>query len=67
MEKLTLYTTGCPKCKVLEKKLQDKNIKYDEVTDTDIMIGKGFNEAPILEKGDETLNFSEAIKWINSL
>ena len=28
-----LYSTHCPKCCVLEKKLKQKNISYDEVND----------------------------------
>ena len=28
MEILTLYTNGCPKCRVIESKLRAKNIKF---------------------------------------
>lgn len=62
---VTLYTTHCPKCKVLEKKLNSKNINYNEVTDTDIMISKGFTSTPIFEVDGTIMDFSEANKWVN--
>ena len=32
-----LYSTHCPKCNILEKKLDLGNIKYTTVTDADVM------------------------------
>jgi hypothetical protein len=29
MNQIVLYTTGCPKCKILEKKLNDKKVSFD--------------------------------------
>lgn len=60
-----LYTTHCPKCKVLEKKLQSKKIQYEEVTNTNIMISKGFHETPMLEVNGNIMNFKMANTWIN--
>lgn len=62
---VTLYTTHCPKCKVLEKKLNSKNINYNEVIDTNIMISKGFTSTPMLEVDGTIMDFSEANKWVN--
>lgn len=63
---VTLYTTHCPKCKVLEQKLKDKNILFTEVTDIDKMVELGFTLAPILEVDGKILNFGEAVKWVNN-
>ena len=49
MKKITLYTTGCPKCKILEKVLNEKGLPYIEVTDVEEMLAKGFKSAPVLE------------------
>ena len=62
---VTLYTTNCPKCKVLEKKLEDKNVKFEICDNVDIMLEKGMMQAPYLEIDNELLDFSKAIKWIN--
>lgn len=61
-----LYTTHCPKCMVLEKKLKSKNIEYVENTDTDLMISKGFETTPMLEVDGEIMNFVVANTWINA-
>ena len=31
--KIILYSTHCPRCNVLEKKLKTKNISYEEIND----------------------------------
>jgi glutaredoxin len=70
MEKIILYSTNCPKCNVLEKKLEQKNIDFtiiDCTADTtyiEMLIGKGFQSMPILQINDEFLDFSKANKWI---
>ena len=30
---IKMYSTHCPKCKILETKLKQKNIEYEECTD----------------------------------
>ena len=66
MDKIILYTTHCSKCMVLEKKLIDKNIKFEIVDDLDIMTEKGFLTAPMLEVNEEILDFGSAVKWVNN-
>lgn len=65
--KATLYTTNCPKCRVLETKLKQKNIEFDVVDDENIMIEKGFMEAPMFEVDEKIMGFPEAINWINNV
>ena len=62
---ITLYTTHCPKCKVIEKKLAQKNIQYVEVSDVSKMTELGFKSAPILEVDGRIYNFKEANQFIN--
>lgn len=61
---ITLYSTGCPKCKVIEKKLTQKNIQYVKVTDVNEMRKLGFTSAPVLEVDGKILNFGDANRWI---
>lgn len=63
--KVILYTTHCPKCTVLEKKLTSKNIPYEEVADVDLMINKGFDAMPVLEVDNTIMDFKTANTWIN--
>jgi glutaredoxin len=60
-----LYTTFCPKCRVIEAKLKQKGIEYKEITDVDIMTEKGFMSVPMLEVDNFVMNFTEANTWIN--
>lgn len=67
MEKVILYEHGCPRCKVLKTKLDQKGIKYELINDVKVMKASGFNEAPKLETEDGTvLGFKEAVDWINN-
>lgn len=68
---MKLYTTHCPKCKVIERKLEAKGIEYEEVTDIDKIIEVastiGVNSAPLLETDDgKVLDFMEANRLLNS-
>ena len=71
MDKITLYSTHCPKCRVVEKKLQQKNLEF-EVVDAkdpvvmDMLMGKGFRQMPILQVGENMIGFGEAVKWIGA-
>ena len=60
-----LYSTGCPKCKVLVAKLNAKNIKYNTVSDVDIIISKGISTVPVLEVNGTIMDFKTAVEWIN--
>ena len=64
---IIFYTTHCPKCRVLETKLKEKNVEYETVTDINEMLYLGIKEAPMLAIDDRLLSFSEAIKYVNSL
>ena len=64
--KIILFSTKCPRCVVLEKKLQQKNITYEEVNDVDIMEEKGYLSVPVLEVDGVSMNFKEASDWVNN-
>ena len=65
---VTLYSTGCPRCKVLEKKLTQKNIEFELKTDfaVNAFLEKGFSSVPLLEVDGEILTFEKANQWINN-
>ena len=60
-----LYSTGCPKCNILKKKLTDAKIDYKVVEDVDVMVSKGLKEVPWLEVDGNLMNFVDSSKWIN--
>lgn len=62
---VTLYSTNCPKCRIIERKLVQKEIEYTEVNDVDVMIEKGLSSVPWLEVDGEMMDFNKANQWIN--
>lgn len=62
---IKMYSTHCPKCKILETKLKQKNIEYEECTDINEMLSKGIETVPILEVDGQMLDFGKAVRWVN--
>ena len=67
MNKIILYSTHCPRCNVLEKKLKEKNISYTEINDPDALLLFGINTVPCLEVDGARLNFKEAVEWVRGV
>lgn len=51
---------------MLEKKLKQKNISYEEVNDIEKMKDKGYLSVPVLEVDGVSMDFKTASDWINS-
>jgi glutaredoxin len=62
---IKLLTTHCPRCAVLQKKLNSKNIDYVEITDIEEIQSYGVDTVPILIVDEEIMDFSAAVQWIN--
>lgn len=61
---VVMFSTQCPKCKVLQKKLDDAGVSYTENCDVDAMMERGIRQAPMLLVGDELMDFTRAIAWV---
>lgn len=64
---VTLYSTHCPQCVVLENMLKNKNVEYDTVTDIKIMRKKGFLSVPRLEVNGVIMDMKESMKWLEEI
>ena len=70
MDLITLYSSHCPKCRVVETKLKQKGLDFniidckEDTSAIDELINKGFKAMPILKVGDTYYDFSKAVKWI---
>ena len=64
-----LYSTGCPKCNVLEKKLKSKNVDFVIETDIDSIVKMGYTSAPILwyRNSDKYYTFTEEVNFVNNI
>jgi glutaredoxin-related protein len=64
---VTFYSTGCPKCKILEAKLKEANIEYEKVTDIEEFKKLGIMSAPVLKVDDKVLPFGDAVRWVKNV
>lgn len=64
-EKVVLYSTHCPRCSVLEKKLSQLGIRYELNTNVEEMIALGMKSAPMLSVDGKLLDFTAANEWLN--
>lgn len=65
--KITLYTTHCPMCNVLEKKLQMANLQYETNEDPNEISKLGYLAAPLLKVDEDVYTFKAATVWLNKL
>lgn len=63
---ITLFSTECPKCKVLERKLNNKNITFEKSSDIQEVIDKGFMSAPVLKVDNVYYDFKQGVDWVNN-
>lgn len=64
MKEVTLYTTHCPMCTVLRKKLDEKKVDYDIVDSVETMQKLGILTVPMISVN---FAFGAAVEYINSL
>ena len=62
---IILYTTHCPRCKVLETKLKNKGLNYSVVDNENEITNLGILSVPVLNVDDVFYQFKEANDWIN--
>ena len=73
MQKIIFYTTNCPRCQVLKKKMDSLGIEYELNNDIEEMLLQGIQTVPMLRIEEELfdssslttlLDFSQAVKWL---
>ena len=63
---ITLYSTNCPKCKIIEQKLEQYNIPYLKINNVDEMIELGLEEVPVIkDSSGEFFDFITANQLLN--
>ena len=67
MNKIILFSNGCPRCKILKQKLDEKQIEYTVSDDFDEIIENGLQTAPVLKVNNEYYQFGDAVKLIGEL
>lgn len=63
---IIMYSTGCPRCNVLEKKLTSKGISFKINNSIDEMTKLGITTVPCLMVDGKLMEFKEAVDWIGA-
>ncbi|MBR4155379.1 MAG: hypothetical protein IKU01_01570 [Bacteroidales bacterium] len=68
MEKLVIYSTNCPRCKILIKKLETAGFTdYEVINDVKEMQSLGITTVPMMSvNGGRIMDFKTSIDWINA-
>ena len=61
---IILYSTGCPKCNILERRLTNDKIEFSITDNVDKLIDMGFQNAPVLQIGDNFIDYTNAMKLL---
>lgn len=61
---VTLYSTGCPKCGILKKKLNEKSIGFVEEMSVEKMLELGITQVPVLCVDGVLMDFKSAVDWV---
>jgi len=64
---VTIYSTHCPQCNMLERMLTAKNVQFNTVVGKEAIIERGYKTAPILDVDGKIMSFAEAVRWVNSM
>ena len=68
---IRVYTTGCPNCLVLERKLKEKNIEFEEIKDIEVIKeaakANNYTTVPLMEIGGVVLDFRKAIEKLKTI
>lgn len=65
IESIVMYSTGCPRCQVLRKKLAKLPYTVTIIEGEEGIEALGKTSAPILSVGNQIMEYGEAIKWAN--
>ena len=61
---IILYSTGCPKCNILERRLTNDKIEFSITDNVDKFIDMGFQNAPVLQIDDNFIDYTNAMKLL---
>ena len=63
---LIMYSTGCPKCRILKMKLDASGLPFSIHDDIDEMMAMGFRSVPVLSVDGKLYTFTDAVRWVNN-
>ena len=57
----------CGMCKMLKRELENHNLSYENIQDTEQIQAAGIHSVPVMEINGQRYNFKEAINYLKGL
>lgn len=64
---VTLYSTNCPKCKIIEAKLKQLGFEYKVITNIEEMKTLGITTAPVMCVDNKKYDFNNSIRYLKEV
>ena len=64
--RIILYSNGCPKCKILKQRLDEKGLEYEESDNVEFLKANKILAFPALNIDGKILKFYHAILWLKN-
>lgn len=64
---IVMYSTGCPRCKILQDKLAKINETVTMIYGEEEIEKLGYTSAPLLEVDGTMMDFGQAVRWVNKI
>ena len=64
---MILYSTGCPRCKILKDRLDREGVEYEVCEDIETMQNLGIQSVPVLSAGGKLYTFAEALARMSEI
>jgi hypothetical protein len=66
---IKFYSTDCPNCRILEKRLIEADVSYEKITAMKTVMEMAerhnFSSVPFCEKNGVFMTFRETIEWLD--
>lgn len=63
---IVLYSTDCPKCNALKKRLTKNGIKFEVSQDVDELIKRGYQSIPVLKIHDKFFDYNQSMNILKN-
>lgn len=64
---IILFSTGCPRCKVLKQELERRSIHYTENNSVAEMLAIGIEKVPVISVDGKLYLYNDALEYISKL
>lgn len=61
---IILYSTDCPRCKLVKQMLDIHHVPYTEIADKQVILDKDFDSVPVMDINGKIMDYSGILTWL---